>query len=147
VVKIRKMALWGVVSLSIVLGCLSCTQEQLAKIDQGVSDANAVAGQVGGLATGPTGALMPAWVRSLLEGLGIVGAAAVVMWQQLRNSGVLEKLASLTTTSKAIVRGVDNAAKTAPEAAAAVKGEVLAEMQRKDIELEGRQIVRDLKAS
>ena len=56
-------------------------------------------------------------------------------------------LAALTATSKAIVRGVDNAATKNPDAGAAVKAEVLAEMQRKGIELEARQAVRDLKAT
>jgi hypothetical protein len=145
--RFRKTLYGGVVSAVVLLGVAGCTQEQLAKIDKGVTDANEIAAGIGGLGTGPTGALMPGWVQSTLAAIGIVGGLALVTWQQLRNSGLLEKLATLTSTSKAIVRGVDEAAKANPDAVAKVKAEILTEMQRKGIELEARQTVRDLKAA
>ncbi len=145
--RIRKSSYGGLVAVLVVAMLAGCTAEQLAGLDKAVNDANQVAAGVSQIGAGPAGAVMPGWVRACLEAIGIVGALAVVTWQQLRKSGLLEKLATLTSTSKAIVRGVDEAAKTDPEAVAKVKAEIQAEMQRKGIEPEARQTVRDLKAA
>jgi len=145
--RIGKNAFGGLVAVLVVAMLAGCTAEQLAGIDKAVSDANQVAAGVSQIGDGPAGAVMPGWIRAALAAIGIVGGLAVVTWQEIRKTGLLEKLASLTATSKAIVRGVDEAAKKNPEAVAEVKAEILTEMQRKGIEPEARQTVRNLKAA
>ena len=103
--RIKRTLFWAVVSASVL--CAGCTQEQLARIDRGVSDANQVAQGISELAQGPAGLIMPAWVRGLLEALGLVGGLAVVTWQQLRNSGIFEKLQTVTAAGKTIVQAVE----------------------------------------
>ena len=103
--RIKRTLFWIVVSASVLLA--GCTQEQLSRIDRGVSDANQVAQGVSGLAQGPAGLIMPPWVRGLLELMGLVGASAVVVWQQLRKSGIFEQLQNVTAAGKTIVQAIE----------------------------------------
>jgi len=103
--RIKRTLFWIVVSASVLYA--GCTQEQLARIDRGVSDANQVAQGVSDLAQGPAGPIMPPWVRGLLEVMGLVEASALVVWQQLRKSAIFEKLQTVTAAGKTVVQAIE----------------------------------------
>lgn len=137
-----KLILAAVLALSVLAGC---TAEQLTHGDRIVSDVNTATTGIAAVGQGPAGEVMPAWVRTALEAVGIAGGLAVVVWQRLRNTGLLEQLGTLTATGKAIVRGIDNATAVRASGADVVKEAILDEMRRKGIEQQGRETVRALK--
>jgi hypothetical protein len=146
--KLRRTLFWVVVSSAVL--CAGCTEEQLRQVDRAVADANAAAHVPAAVASAANAAapgIVPPQVQSILELLGFAGVAGVAVWQRIRASGALAKVETLTATGKAIVRGVDNAGRANPEGVEHVKAEILAEMQRKGIEPEARETVRELKAS
>ena len=61
----------GIVLLFVLAGC---TADQIAGIDRGVADANAIAQTIGGLPDSPAGPLIPPPVRTVLELVGVGGA-------------------------------------------------------------------------
>ena len=144
--KLRRTLFWLVVSAAMLFGAAGCTEEQLLKIDKAAADANQAVHVPAAAAKAAPG-LIPPQAAAALELLGFAGVAAVALWQKIRASGAIAKVDTLTATGKAIVRGVDNAGRANPEGVEHVKAEILAEMQRKGIEPEAREIVRELKAS
>lgn len=95
-----------------------CSEEQLAKVDKGLADANEVHGQadqvLDALRASPAGPLIPAAVYQIMELLGIGLTAAVALWKTLVASGLLQKNQTLAgknedlvTTLKALVDGVE----------------------------------------
>jgi hypothetical protein len=90
-----------------VLFAGGCTEEQIAKIDKGVADANTAAQGLAAIPDGPAGALIPPQVRIIMELLGVGLAAAFGIWQKIRASGLLLKNSDLVTTIRAVVDGID----------------------------------------
>jgi hypothetical protein len=122
-----KKLVFGVI---VLLAAVSCTPEQLARMDKAVADANLAAQGGAAIASGPAGPLLPANVRAILELVGIGGAATAIFYQRLRASGVLVKKADLAMTLAAVVDAIDQ---TDPQHAAAVKGNVKALMKSRQI--------------
>ena len=129
----------AIVFVFVVAGC---TAEQIASIDQGVADANAIAQTIGGLPGSPAGPLIPAPIRAILELVGIGGAAAYGIWQNARKKLLQNANDRLKLTGKAIVAGVDRAP---PNTAEEVKALISAEMDRLAIRDAGRATVKELK--
>ncbi len=129
----RRLVATVVLSAGLLAGLVivpSCTPEQLAKIDQGVKDANTASEGAAAIATGPAGALIPPQIRLILQLLGFVGPLAVAIWEKIRASRVLEKNADLGTTLAAVVDAIDQAD---AESAEKVKANVMAIATRRRI--------------
>ena len=105
----------------VLLAGTGCTDQQLAKMDKAVADANQVAQGVAEIPDGPAGSLIPPQVQLIMELLGVGAAIAFGLWQKIRASGVLAKNADLVTTIRAIVDGIDASGAAAAEVKSTIK--------------------------
>jgi hypothetical protein len=105
--KVGFFAVWSVVLAFVLSAGAGCTEEELARIDRGVADANTIGQGIAAIPDGPAGALIPPEVRIIMELLGVGLAAAFGIWQKIRASGLLSKNADLVTTIRAVVDGID----------------------------------------
>jgi hypothetical protein len=120
-VKMRRVGFLGVVLAFVLLAGPGCTDEQLARIDKGVADANTAAQGVAEIAEGPAGGLIPDQVKIIMQLLGVGAAVAFGLWQKIRASGILLKNADLVTTIRAVVDGIDASGAAAEDVKVAIK--------------------------
>lgn len=123
-----------------------CNEEQLARIDQGIQDANHVVTAadrtVTDLADSPVGGLIPPQVYQIMELLGIGVTAALALWKTIRASGLLKKNSDLTVTLKALVDGVE----ASGDQAAPVKANIKEIMRDREVYSVANPIVDQVKA-
>ncbi len=117
--NIRSFLLLTLVTL--LVGALGCTDQQLASIDHAVTDANTAAHGISAVAQGPAGAILPPQVRIIMELLGIGATAALGIWKWLQASGLLKKNQDLVMTLKAVCDGVSASGKKADPVKAQIK--------------------------
>jgi hypothetical protein len=120
-VKMRRVGFLGVVLAFVLLAGPGCTDEQLAKIDKVVTDANTAAQGVAQIPAGPAGSLIPDEIKIIMQLLGVGAVVAFGIWQKIRASGLLEKNADLTTTIRAVVDGIDASGAAADEVKVAIQ--------------------------
>lgn len=119
--KLRKGGLLCMVLAAVLLSGPGCTDEQLAKIDKAVADANQAAQGIAAIPDGPAGALIPDQIKIIMELLGVGAAVAFGIWQRIRASGLLLKNADLVTTIRAVVDGIDASGEKAEPVKVAIK--------------------------
>jgi L-serine deaminase len=110
---------------------------QYQNLDHALQDANSLLDGLNHLADTPAGAAIPAPVRGALELLGIAGASALGLWQQLRKSRV-------TKTAQAIVQAVEELPATTQRQ---VKSLVKDQMIQQGTFSQSNKVVDELKAS
>lgn len=123
-------ALVGLVTILALFAGPSCTEKQLAKGDRIVQDANRLAGLPRAIAQSPAGAMIPSPIREILELLGLVGAAAVAVWQKIRASGILAQKNVQSVAFAAVVDAIDQAD---PAVGEAIKAKVTDVMKAREI--------------
>jgi hypothetical protein len=104
-----------------LLAAPGCSQEQLARVDHFVADANQGAQGVAAIREGPAGELIPPDIQALLGLVGVAGTVGYGLWQRIRASGLLARNQRVTTTLRAVVDGVEAAGKKAEPTKAAIK--------------------------
>jgi len=127
----------AVVSASILaVGVGGCSEENLTTADKVIADGNTV-GQAAARLPDALGPLIPPSIVAILKSLGLVGAAAFSVWQEIRRRGLL-------TTGKVLTRAIES---TDPETAGRVKMAVETEARKANAEPKVRATVKKLKAS
>lgn len=138
----------GAVWASVALGAFAvmfagCSAEQLAWWDQTVADVNQVGQGVAAVAQGPAGEKIPPPWRGIMELVGLATGGIALSWQEIRRRKLLEQEQALTTTARAIVRGVENAS---PEVALPAKASIGQAMKDAGCYDAGRAVVNSLKS-
>ncbi|MCU0916910.1 MAG: hypothetical protein MUC88_20470 [Planctomycetes bacterium] len=142
--KRASLILVGMVAALALFTVPSCTDEQLQRADRVFADANAIGRGVAAIPDGPAGVLIPPDVRCILELLGVTGAAALVLWQKIRSSKILERKQDLAVTLKAIVDGIEQSGIRGRDA---VKPAIAEVMKDRDIYGRANAIVDQYKAA
>ena len=99
--KIKIVALWGVLSVALLLGTLGCCSEEADQLAADVNNAGQLMRQIG------DSPAVPALARVILELLGLCAAVAVGVYQKVRSSGLQARSSDKSLTLRAVVDAID----------------------------------------
>lgn len=139
----RFLAFWVIIYVLMLIGILGC-EELLRRGDKAADTTKDLAGSADQFMQTPTGQALPGQVKLYMAG-GIALASVLANgWQEWRNKGMKK-------TTKAIVQGIESAAKAADGASAnpvaAVKAAIGDQMKAAGCYDRGKKIVNQLKLS
>jgi hypothetical protein len=116
-----KECLWVFAAFCLIgLGLLlsSCTPDQAARIEKGLTDANLAAGGINDTAQGPAGSVLPRPVVNVIGIAALLLQSGLLFWLKNKNALIKSDLKTSDAALGAVVKGVET---LSPEHSVAVK--------------------------